>query len=257
MAVLLALSTVLAVGQNPPVSDPQALSFANQSVAALAQGSTISDVTLTGNATWIAGSDNETGTAMLYAKGTGEGRIDLDLSGGLQSEIRNDLAASFPQGESIVGGTGTQWATHNCWINASWFFPALSFLSTTSDPTLIFAYVGQETRNGAAVQHIRVYRYMASQKAAVITLIQQVSTADVYLDATTLLPTAVQFNSHPDNDATTNIAIEVDYSNYQLISGIQVPAHVQKFISGGLALDVTVASAIFNSGLADTLFTIQ
>jgi hypothetical protein len=243
--------------QNPPTSDPQALSFANQSIAALTQGSTISDVTLSGNATWISGSDNQSGTATLYAKGTGESRVDLNLSGGLQSDIRNDVAASYPQGESVVSGTATQWAIHNCWINASWFFPALSFLSTTSDSTLIFAYVGQESRNGGQVQHLQVYRYLGTQKPAAITLIQQVSTADVYLDAASLLPVAVLFNSHPDDDAMTNIAIEVDYSNYQPISGIQVPTHVQKFISGGLAEDVTIASAVFNSGLADSLFTIQ
>jgi hypothetical protein len=255
--ICLTFLTPFALAQNPPSSDPQALSFANQSIAVLTEGSVISDVTLSGNATWIAGSDNQSGTATLYAKGAGESRIDLNLSGGLQSEIRNDLAAGYPQGESVVTGTATQWATHNCWINASWFFPALSFLSTTSDSTLIFTYVGQESRNGGQVQHLQVYRYLATQKPAAITLIQQVSTADVYLDATSLLPVAVLFNSHPDDDAMTNISIEVDYSNYQPINGIQVPMHIQKFISGGLALDVTAASAIFNAGLSDSLFTIQ
>src|SRR5262252_4829468 len=85
----LMLSTSFVLAQTPPTSDPQALSFANQSIAALTQGNVISDVTVSGNATWISGSDNQSGTATLYAKGAGESRIDLNLSGGLQSEIRN------------------------------------------------------------------------------------------------------------------------------------------------------------------------
>ena len=36
----------------PPQSDPQAISFADRSVAALTSGSPLSDVTLTGTATW-------------------------------------------------------------------------------------------------------------------------------------------------------------------------------------------------------------
>src|SRR5213594_1742334 len=149
----------LALAQNPPASDPQALSFVAQSIVAMTQGAAITDVTITGNANWIAGSDNETGQLTLRAKGVAESRIDLNLSGGTRTEIRNDTAG-FPQGESIrPDGSVRAWATHNCWINASWFFPALSFLSATSDPTLVFSYIGLETHRQATVQHLRIFRY--------------------------------------------------------------------------------------------------
>jgi hypothetical protein len=61
-----------AAGQTLPASDPQALSYVAQSITALTGGNTVGDVTLTGNATWIDGSDNETGPATLYAKGVTE-----------------------------------------------------------------------------------------------------------------------------------------------------------------------------------------
>ncbi len=95
----------LALAQNPPASDPQALSFVAQSIVAMTQGAAIADVTITGNATWIAGSDHETGQLTLRAKGVAESRIDLYLSGGTRSEIRNDTAG-FPQG-ATVGLDGT------------------------------------------------------------------------------------------------------------------------------------------------------
>ena len=44
-------------------SDPQALAFAAQSLAALTGGTTVNDVTLSGNATLTVGSDVGSGTA--------------------------------------------------------------------------------------------------------------------------------------------------------------------------------------------------
>ncbi len=241
-----------------PVSDPQALALAQQSVAALTNGVAVSDVTLTGSATWIAGSDTETGPATLQAKGTGESRVDLNLSGSTRTEIRNDIAAAFPQGASIQNGSGQiSWAMHNCWTSASWFFPTLSLLSGTSDPSLVFSYIGQESRGGASVQHLRLYRYLTGWRPDFAALTQRVSITDFYLDATTLLPIAVTFSTHPDDDADTDVSLEIDFSNYQSVNAVQVPFHIQKLISGGLALDVVVTNVSLNSGLSDNLFAIQ
>jgi hypothetical protein len=146
---------------------------------------------------------------------------------------------------------------HNCWINASWFYPALSYLNATSDPTLIFSFVGQESRGGATVQHLRIYRYLAAQRPAFVALTRRVSAADFYLDSASLLPVALVFNTHPAEDAGTDISIEIDYSNYQAINGVQIPLHVQKLVSGGLALDIVATNATVNSGLSDSLFAIQ
>src|SRR5439155_24580582 len=68
----------LASAQNPPTSDPQAVALATKSIAALTGGNPVSDVSLTGNVTWTAGSDIEMGTGTFLAKGTGESRVDLN-----------------------------------------------------------------------------------------------------------------------------------------------------------------------------------
>src|SRR6266446_5714859 len=72
--VFLFITSILGLCQNPPPSDPQALGLAQQSIAALTNGIAVSDMTLTGNATWIAGSDVETGPTTLKVKGAGESR---------------------------------------------------------------------------------------------------------------------------------------------------------------------------------------
>jgi hypothetical protein len=239
-----------------PVSDPQAVALATGAITALTGGAAVSDVTLTGNATSIAGSDTETGSATLQAKGTGESRIDLNLSNSTRTQIRNDTG-SYPQGASIVNGGNQQaWPLHNCWINASWFFPALSSLADAADPAQIFSYVGQEIRNGVQVHHLTTYRYTPSKRPAVTALNQTLSTTDIYLDSTSLLPLAFAFNTHPDDDSATNITVEIDFSNYQRVAGLLVPLHIQKFIWNGLTLDFTVTSIAFNTGIPDSQFAI-
>jgi len=256
LAILLS-STLLFPQAPPPQNDPQAVALAQQAVAALTNGVAVSDVTLKGNARWIAGSDNETGTATFLAKGTSASRMDLNLSGGNRTEIRNDSTDS-PQGETITtDGTTVPWGQHNCWVNASWFFPALSILAATSDPSVIFSFVGTENHGGGSVQHIRVYRYVPSKSGAITTLIHALSSEDIYLDSTSLIPVAFRFNSHPDDDEDTNILVEIAFHNYQQINGVRLPMRVQKLINGGLALDVTVTSIVLNSGLTNAQFALQ
>jgi hypothetical protein len=87
--LILFLASV-ASAQNPPQSDPRALSLVSQSITALTGGTSISDVTLSGTASWSNGTGSETASAILRAKGTGESRFDMPLSEGPRSEIRND-----------------------------------------------------------------------------------------------------------------------------------------------------------------------
>jgi hypothetical protein len=250
------ISSCVAQG-TAPASDAQALQLAAQSLTAMTGGAAINDATISANVTWIAGSDSETGSAVLMAKGTGESRIDLSLTSSFRTDVRNDTFG-YPQGASALDGASLQpWALHNCRINASWFLPALSVLAATSDTSLVWSYLGQETVNGVSVQHLRSFRNISNGTPGAIALAQRTSTMDIFLDSASLLPLAFTFNVHPDDDATTDIAVEIDFSGYQAVSGVQVPFHMQKLISGGLALDIAVTSATLNSGLSDSLFAVQ
>jgi hypothetical protein len=251
--------TVVAKTQAPtvtPTSDPQAISLANQTLSALVGTTQVGDVTLTGTAVRTAGSDVGTGAVTLKVLGTGLSRVDLSLSNGLRSEIRN-LSNGSPQGSWVAPDSSTHsMANHNSMTDAAWFFPALSVLSQASNTNLLFTYIGQETRNGNAVQHIRAAQNVSSSVDPT-GLIQRLSTEDIYLDATSLLPVALTFSEHPDNNALTNIPVEVDFSNYQAVNGVKIPFRIQKFFNGTLFLDVTVQSAALNSGLTNADFTAQ
>ena len=240
--------SIAAFGQTAPASDPQALAYAAQSIAGLTGGNPISDVTLTGTVTWNAGADM--GTASLKALGNSESRMDLTLSSGPRTEIRDAQTSTLLGKWANPNNTSGQFSPQNCLTDAVWFFPALGSLAAGQN--VVLSYIGQEDRNGSNVQHLRSYVYQSGQFPSPSP--QQLSVMDFYLDATTLLPVAVAFQVHPDNDAGTNLPVEVDFSNYQRFSGIGVPSHIQRYQQGALMVDLTITGASFNTGLPLSLF---
>ncbi len=79
-------SSVNAQTGSTATSQPQASTLLAQAAAALTGSTTISDVTLTGNAQSIAGSDNESGTVTLKAMAAGESRMDLAFLAGIAAK---------------------------------------------------------------------------------------------------------------------------------------------------------------------------
>ena len=228
------------------------MSYAAKSIAALTGGTGINDATLTGSVTWAG---NDTGTATLMALGTGESRMDLALGSGTRTEIR-DAQTGIQVGKWINPDSSSgPYAPQNCSTDAVWFFPPLGSLA--AGPNVVLSYIGQETRNGAAVQHIQSYVYQANWPAGVTPSPQQLSTIDFYLDASTLLPVAEIFNAHPDSDASTNLTFEIDFTNYQSMSGVMVPMRIQRFQQGSLMVDLVLSGASFNTGLSLSAFSIN
>jgi hypothetical protein len=265
-AVLVSLVTLLvalpALAQTAPVSDPQALSLAAKSIATMTGGKPVGDITLGGNVIWIAGSDYFTGTGTLRAKGTSESRIDLDLGDSTRSEIRT-TSNGVPQGAWIKAEPATvdnaapqPIALHNCWTDAGWFFPVLSSLGLTSNAYFTFSYVGLEQHAGVSAQHVRVSQVSALDSKGLLN-VQRLSTMDFYFDPASLLPLAIAFKVHADDDMNTDIPMEIRFANYQPVSGVQVPFHIQRMLNGGVVLDVVVTSASINSGLQDGNFNIH
>ena len=256
-AVLVSLaSATWAFSQSAPSptspSDSQAITLAKQSTSALTGGTSIGDVTVNANVISTTSGTSDSGTGMFRAKGNSESRVDLSLTDGMTSDVRN-TTNGLPSGAwSSNGSAAKAYAQQNCWTDASWFFPALSSLSQTGNPSFTFKYVGQEQHRGVNTQHIQVFQSLASSGPA-----QQLSTMDFYLDPTSFLPVAIQFNAHPDNDMNVNISTELLFAQYQGVGSAQVPFHIQKLFNGSLVLDITVTNVTFNTGLLDSAFTLQ
>jgi hypothetical protein len=259
----------------PPVSDPQAVALMQRALVALTGGVPVSDATLTGTAQRIAGSDNETGTATAKAMPLGYSLLDLNLSSSTRSEIRNasavplpgtlppDIPATVAQTPQPVGawsgndGVLHAMVQHNLVTDATWFFPPFTLGNLMSSSNSVLSYVGQETHNGQPVLHISASQFFSTAPSQAAPLLQHLSQMDLYLNPTTLLPVALDFAVHPDNNAGLDIRVEIQFSNYQPVNEVWVPLHVQKYMNNGLVLDLQFKNVVLNTGLSSTTFNIQ
>jgi len=251
---------MFAAAQSPPppaqTSDPTATALLSKSLAALNGNISVSDVTLSGTARRIAGSDDEAGTGVFKAIVSGASRMDLNLSSGQRSELQN-LTAAFPTGAwSGPDGASHPIAFHNLLTEPVWFFPAFTIARRLSNSSYVATYVGHETHNGQAVEHVSVLQSSSTQDSPGAPTFQHLTQIDFFLDSTTLLPSAIAFNIHPDHNALLDIPTEIRFSDYRPVSGAQVSYRVQKFLNNSLILDFQADSATFNSGLTATSFSL-
>jgi len=276
---LVAVCASLATAQSPQPSpspqatDPQAAALLARSAAALRGNAPLSDVTLTGTARRIAGSDDESGQVTIKARATGQTRLDLNLPSGKHSESRNvspaagpNVGAGFSPSSSVaITAPSGQWtgpdgaahdiAYHNLIAEPAWHSPAILLAQLLANPNLVVANLGQETRNGAAVQHLSIAQ-TATGTSDTDRLMQHLSQLDLYLDPATLLPASVAFNIHPDNNANLDIPVEIRFSDYRSVNGVKVPFRLERFFNGSLSLDIQLDSATLNSGLSASDFSL-
>jgi hypothetical protein len=242
-------------GQQTTGTSSQASLYLQRSYSQLVGNVSIADVTLTGSVRRIAGSDDESGSATLKAVATGSARADFSLSSGTLSEI-DTLGNSGPVGTwSGPDGKSHVVPFHNLLSEPAWFFPTFAISRRLADGYIV-TDLGAETHEGQQVEHISVTQNSLSISSANAALFQHLTEVDFFLDSTTLLPTAIAFNIHPDDNALLDIPVEIRFSDYRLVSGSRVPFHVQKFLNNCLFLDVQIQSVAVNSGLSATSFSL-
>jgi hypothetical protein len=162
VALLLFLVTTFSQAQT---GDTAGLNIAQRSAVALTGGKIVADATITGTATRTVGPDTDAGTFTLKVKGYGKSRVELALGSGLHVEVANNTTNDVQCFWSDKGGAFQAAASHNCWTDSAWFFPALTAL--TQNLNVQIAYLGQEQRSSHDVEHVRVQRQVADQKPAI------------------------------------------------------------------------------------------
>jgi hypothetical protein len=147
-------------------------------------------------------------------------------------------------------------AFHNLLTGPAWFFPAFTIAQGLSASGYVATYVGSETHNGQAVQHVSLSQPSLFPGGPGALSSAHLTQVNLFFDSTTLLPSAVAFNIHPDNNALLDIPVEIRFSTYTTVNGVQVPFHIQKYLNNTLLLDFQVNSVTFNSGLTASSFSL-
>jgi hypothetical protein len=239
--------------QEAVTRDPQALTLIASSLKALTGGVVVNDVTLQATASYVAGSDEESGTASLTARNKQESRLQLNLDAGPRQEIRNGPAGAW----SGPDGVSRCMSTHNCWTDASWFFPALTLEAISANAQLTLSYLGPDSSKGKPLLHVRAALVQTADSAVASATILRLSTMNLYFDPQSFLPLVLDFNVHPDGDPGTDIPVEIQFGNYQSSNGGLVPFHIQKYLQGSLTLDLTISSVLLDSGVSDSAFALS
>src|SRR5216684_7069223 len=193
LAFFLSLSLA---AQQTATSSPQALQFLQRSLSALSGGQTLTDVTLSGTARRIAGSDDDTGTGVFKGLASGAGRTDLSLSSGQRTEVQNLTGAERAGAWSGPDRISHAIAFHNLLTEPAWFFSAFAIERRLSTTGYIATYVGHEIRDGQAVEHVSVSQSPPSQFPAGSLSCQHLTRVDFFLDSNTFLPSVIAFNIH-------------------------------------------------------------
>jgi hypothetical protein len=265
-------------------NNPKAESLFQRAFSALTGGATVSDASLTGTVVRMAGSENETGTAVLEATSAGDSRIDLSLPSGEHVEIRNHAAPTvagtlppgvrpedLPHGMSTTTSTALRpagmWtepdgsrhtlASHNALAEPTWFSPAVTISRLRADPNLSVSYVGEESHEGQSLLHLSVSGQSSLTTSPISTFLRHLAQIELFLDPTTYLPSAIVFNTHPETNAALDISNEVRFSDYRSVNGVQVPYHISRLINNSLVTDLRIESVTLNTGLTSTAFAIQ
>jgi hypothetical protein len=260
-AVLLLASTALpqvstsAVSQPQPMRDPQALALASQAWTKLTGGTPVQDATINATATWLVGPDREQIAAVLKIKGDSQTRMELALGTGTRVELQSVNSDGIPSCAWIDKSGSHPMPQHNALIDAAWFFPERLLWAASTQTDLSVSYIGRESLGGVPVEHLALWRTPVNGTRAAVALIQHVSRVDIYLDAASLLPSRLLFNTHPDDDASTDIPVQIAFSEYQQFGSLQVPSHVEKHMNGSLLLDLHITGLTLNTALADSDFT--
>jgi hypothetical protein len=240
------LPTDTAHAQESITEGVSANSLLRQLAAVFSSGRLVQSVQLTGNATWFAGSLEDSGTVNLTASTNGSSEMQLQLaSTGQRTESQTGTALSADCQWAGADGVPHEISLSSCLRPDLWFLPAFSL-----QPSLLPSYVtsvdlgvGAVGSDGNSLRRLQNQLVISNFSSQAGTNLEQQSTTNLGLDPTTLLPAVLAYTVNPDNGAQAQIAIEIRYSNYQTVSGVQVPFHIQRYVNGSLQLDIVISSA--------------
>jgi hypothetical protein len=232
----------------------QASGLLQQSLTLLVGNSKVNDVTLTGSARRIAGSADETGAVTFKALSSDFARFEFSFASGSRSEIRSTSNGQVVGSWAGPDGVFHPVPFHNLFaIDGTSPVLLLTNLATASSYTI--ALPGLEQKNEQSVYHLVFVRQFPDLPDS--SLPQHLSQIDLFRDSSLLLPIALDFNIHPDDNALLDIPVELLFSDYRTVAGVKMPFRVQKSINNTLALDLQFDNAAINSGLTASTFSAQ
>jgi hypothetical protein len=251
------ISLVLLISQSSPTlpaatnveRDPQAVTLLQSAVSVMAPGGLPSDSTATGTVAIVAGSQNSSGTISILTRGSAQSSVQFQTSLSAWS-----VTYSNQQASRTVGTTATPLCLEEASTSLSVYFPLPVLAGLLSNPDVALVYIGQETLGFSQVQHIQATNTFQSN--ASLQFLAPFTVTDIWLDATTGLPTKISYIRRKGGGSAPKIPFSVVYSNYQTVSGVSYPFTIQEYATETLWATTTIQTVVLNSGLTDSNFPV-
>jgi hypothetical protein len=218
--------------------------FQEKAQAAVSGGKPFSVLNLSATAEWTAGSDQESGTAQLQAKADGSANVQLSLGKASRTEVQTAADSSRTCTWTDAAGASHPIFGANCFIAIPWFAPGLfsqpvshlpALLATTDD--------GEISKDGSTLHQVGYLLNLQGEDTISTNLRTRLSTVKVFYDPQTFLPASLEYQIHPDSNDLQDVAVRVVFSNYQSVSGVMLPFHMEKYVNRTLQLKLDVSNA--------------
>lgn len=229
--------------------DPQAVAVLQQAISTMAP-TPPTDSRATGTVTVVEGSTTQQGTIEILTLGTTQTSETL----GLPDAQRSIVYANGVSRDSY-GAQSSNPAMQLVLSDQSADFPLPFFSSALANPDESITYIGPETLAGRSVQHIQVWNSFASRPH--LRTLTSFSLKDVWIDTTPHLPTKIAYLRRASGGLAPGIPMEVLFSNYNSVSGVQYPLQIQKSRNGTPWQTITIQSVTFNTGLSTAQFQVE
>jgi hypothetical protein len=233
----------------PPARDPQAVSILTQAITAMG-GAPPTDSVATGTVTIVAGSTTENGTIRILTRASDQSAEHIQFGGEAHAVIYSrGLANEVVRGATKASSLELAASSH------SPDFPLPLLAAALNDADVSVQYVGQETVDNTATQHIRFWNTYASKRG--MEVLSEFTTKDLWVDATTGLPRKLAYERREGRRAVPHIRIEVAYSNWQSANGLLYPYLIEKSWNGTPWATITIQNVTFQNGLGDGDFPVE
>jgi len=243
ISYVLVFGTFAQTQQSTSTAGPQAASFLRRTVAAMTAGLQVNGVTLSGNVSYSGVSGTSQGSFTFVAANNGQSRFDANLPSGTLTESRTVLQG-VPSGSGIgPGGTSYTVNAQNPMTASAWFFPVFALSARLPARTYGKSYVAQETKDGVAAYHLTVWQQANGASADVATAVQVSTLENMYLQSSSRILVAVAFKLHPaSTSSTTDVPVEIHYSNFKISQGVSIAYHIQVFMNNAVVWDIQISS---------------
>jgi len=234
---------------SPPKRDQQAISILSQCLQAAGGTQVISNIQdFTGSGTITYG-DQTQGSVTIKGRGLTQFRVDANLPDGVHSWIVSKGLAF----QRIPDGSTSPLPSQNAVKSAIATFPLPYLFSVLQDTSISISYGGLVTHDGAQVYDILVQKTLTPSTDPLNT-VGDATKAHFFIDPKALVIVSVQDSAFRKDGGPGASAHEMQFSNYQNVSGLSVPFSISEFIAGQKTSTIQLTQLTFNSDLTDADF---